>query len=89
MIYYVVKNVSAVTQAQINASTSRRLGETRHSNDGSKCVIKFDDSMKEYFMNEEWLTLDEVKAIMEGPEWQPVESSSSFIDKTLMFFGLK
>jgi hypothetical protein len=89
MIYYVIKNKSDVTNIQLNASNARKIENVRLSLDGSKCVLKFEDSKQEYFMNEAWFSLDEIKAELEKPEWNPEIETPSFIDKTMSFLGLR
>lgn len=89
MIYYVIKNKSDVSQSQLNASNARKIESARLSKDGSKCVLKFEDSKQEYFMNETWITLEEMQEILLGEEWNPEIETLSFFDKTLSFLGLK
>jgi hypothetical protein len=89
MIFYVIKNRGEVTQAQLNASNARKIENLRVSNDGTKCVLKFEDSSREYFMGEAWLTFEEIQREMEKSEWNPEVEAPSFMSKALAFIGLK
>jgi hypothetical protein len=84
MIYYIVKNVSEVTNAQLNVSGARNWQNTRLNKARTKCVLKFEQSVGQYFLNETWYTLDEIKAVLEAPEWD--HESLGLWGKTVAFF---
>lgn len=70
MIYYVAIPVSEVTNTLLNASTSHLIEQTRISNDGLQCILKFDtDTSAQYFIDREWLNKAEIDVLMEDPDW--------------------
>lgn len=86
MIYYTIKKVSEVTPQQWIASGSRRPENTRLSNDKAKCVLKFSDENAPYFMEEVWLSYDEVKQEIQKEEWDPEEAVASTLQSVVNFF---
>jgi hypothetical protein len=85
MIYYVIKNTSDVTQAQLNASSARKEECTRKTKSGGKCILKFDESQSQYFMNDMWLTQDEAREALLETEWDM--DAPGLIDRALAFMG--
>jgi hypothetical protein len=87
---YVIKKVSEVTQAQLNACGVRHIDKARKSLDGSKCVLDFPDSIAwDFFMNDTWLTLSEVREILSGSDWTPAENPEGLMSKLASFLGLQ
>lgn len=87
MTYYVVMKTSSVSNIHLNASGALRVDNLRKSRNGKKCVLKFDDSMAQYFMGETWLGKDEVTEILSTPEWD--RSPPSVGQKIMSALGMK
>lgn len=71
---YVIMVKNAVTEAQMNKSTSNTISDARISNDRLNVVLEFegnDSVAQQQFINEHWMSQRDVSIEMEKSEWTP------------------
>lgn len=89
MKYYVIKKISDVTQSQFNAANVRNAEGIRRCLNNENCVLKFETKNSEYFMDEVWLTYDQISSAMLGEDWDVEKAKPSFWSGVKGLFAVK